>query len=189
MKRIVGIDLSLTSTGIAVITQRADGTCIANTITITSRGKRDDQLPQRHTRLRDIAQQIAHTTTGAVLAGIEGPSYGSRGGSALDRYGLWWNVTGRLLDQHVPVAICAPTTRAKWATGRGNADKPEVTAALTRLWPDLELNGDTADALAIAHACAQRLNWNVPILQRHRDALSAIKWPDGLPPMPTMDAA
>lgn len=40
IQRVVGVDLSLTSCGVAVITQRASGDCIATVATYTSRGKR-----------------------------------------------------------------------------------------------------------------------------------------------------
>lgn len=85
----------------------------------------------------------------------------------------------RLVARGVPVAVCAPATRARWATGSGKADKAAaVAAAVARLWPTAALvNADVVDALAIATAGAQRLGWAVPTLARHTDALAAITWP------------
>jgi Holliday junction resolvasome RuvABC endonuclease subunit len=178
MKQIIGIDSSLTSTGIAVITQSLDGSCAAAVTTVTSRGKRGDTLVDRCHRLIEVRNEILYHAALAHLVVIEGASHGSRGGSALDRHGLRWAVVGNLIDVGVPVAVCAPATRARFATGAGTADKAAVSAAISRLWPQVELtNADTADALVLAHAGAVHLGWEVPTLQRHREVLGAIQWP------------
>lgn len=184
MERIAGLDLSLTSCGVGVITRRGDGTCIANCSTFTSRGKRDDGLPERAARIADLAAGVVRHAANAELVVIEGPSHGSRGGSPLDRHGLWWRVAAELIGRGVPVAVCAPATRAKFAAGSGRADKAAVSSAVSRLWPDLSVaNADEADAVALAHAGAVRLGWDVVTLERHRDALWAVRWPDGLAPL------
>lgn len=181
MDRVAGIDTSLTSSGVAIITRRVSGDCIATTTTITSRGKRDDGLPERANRMTGLAGDIDRAAGPAVLVVIENPAHGAKGGSPMDRHHLWWLVVARLITRGVPVALCAPATRAKFATGTGRADKAAVSAAVTRLWPGLELaNSDEADALALAHAGAVRLGWEVPTLQRHHDALAGIRWPANL---------
>jgi Holliday junction resolvasome RuvABC endonuclease subunit len=181
MDRIAGLDLSLTSCGIGVITRRSDHSCIANCTTITSRGKRDDGLPQRAARIAALAADVVRPASTASLVVLEGPSYGSRGGSPLDRHGLWWRVAGELLERGVPLAVCAPATRAKFAAGSGKADKAAVSSAVSRLWPQLDIsNADEADAVVLAHTGAVRLGWDVVTLERHRDALAAIRWPAGL---------
>lgn len=181
MIRIAGLDTSLTSTGIGIITRRVSGDCLATATTITSRGKRNDGLPERATRIAGLAEAIDHAVGSVALAVIENPAHGSRGGSPMDRHYLWWLVVSKLIARGVPVAVCAPATRAKFATGSGKADKAAVSAAITRLWPELELtNSDEADAVCLAHAGAVRLGWPVETLQRHRDALAAIHWPADL---------
>lgn len=178
MHRVCGLDTSLTATGIAIITQRTNGTCIANTTTITSRGQRADTLTTRAQRITTLRNTILDTIHRPQLVVIEGPSHGSKGGSPLDRHGLWWHTITALIETETPVAVCAPTTRAKFATGTGTADKAAVAAAITRLWPTTHLsNTDEADALVLAHTAAVFLGWDVPTLQRHRDALPAITWP------------
>jgi Holliday junction resolvasome RuvABC endonuclease subunit len=180
MDRIVGVDTSLTSTGLAVITSRTDGTTLATTTTITSRGRRDDGLPERNTRIHELAGAIDHAAGPCVLAVVEGPAHGSKGGSPLDRHHLWWLVVSGLLARGAPVAVCAPATRARFATGNGRADKAAVSAAISRCWPDLPIeNADEADALVLAQAGAVAMGWAVVTLQRHHDALEAIRWPAG----------
>ena len=181
LERIVGLDLSLTSCGVGVITRRVDDTCIAACSTITSRGRRGDGLTERAGRIGALAGEVALAAVPAALVVVEGPSHGSRGGSPLDRHGLWWAVGQELVARSVPVAVCAPATRARFAAGSGKADKAAVSAAVARLWPDLTIsNADEADAVALAHAGAVRRGWPVETLARHRDALAAVRWPAGL---------
>lgn len=181
MQRVVGLDISLTSTGLAIITRRVEGSTLVNTHTITSRGKRDDGLAERAERIADLASHIATLLGNPKLVVIESPAFGARGGSTLDRSGLWWRVVGELAARNVPTAVCPPTVRAKFATGKGNADKAAVSAAVARLWPDLEVaNSDEADAVALAHAGAVRLGWDVETLARHHDCLAGIRWPGNL---------
>lgn len=135
MQRVAGIDTSLTSSGIGIITRRGDGVCLASATTITSRGRRADGLPERATRITELAQAIDRAVGPVVLAVVESPAHGAQGGSPMDRHHLWWLIVGRLLARGVPVAVCAPATRAKFATGTGRADKAAVAAAIARLWP------------------------------------------------------
>jgi Holliday junction resolvasome RuvABC endonuclease subunit len=184
MRRIGGLDTSLTSTGIAIITRRVNGTCLANVTTITSRGHRNATLTDRSERLITIRNEILYALALCELIVVEGPAFGTKGGSPLDRYGLWWAVVGKLLDINVSVAVCPPTVNKKFITGSGSAGKGAVCAAITRLWPDVDLGNkekeseDKADALSLAHIGAVKAGWEVPTLQRHRDALPAVAWPD-----------
>lgn len=184
MQHVGGLDLSLTSTGVAIITQRVNGVCLANVSTVTSRGKRGDTLVDRSTRLLTLRNEIIYVLGLCQLVVVEGPAFGTKGGSPLDRYGLWWSTVGKLLDLGVKVAVCPPSTNKKFITGSGNASKGAVCAAITRLWPDVQLSPkanaaeDEADALALAHAGAVWSGWQVPTLQRHIDALDKIAWPD-----------
>jgi Holliday junction resolvasome RuvABC endonuclease subunit len=184
MQRVVGLDTSLTATGIGIITRRINGTCIANTSVITSTGHLKDTIPQRAHRLLTLSQQILHAVAGAELVVIEGPYSGTKGGSPLDRFGLWWQLVIALAVSDIPVAVCPPKSRSKLATGDGNAGKAAVSHYVARLWPDWEPTGskrttdNEADSLVLAHAGAVWLEWEVSTLQRHRDALDGIAWPD-----------
>lgn len=182
MKRIAGADLSLTSSGVAIITQRTDLSCIVNATTITSRGRRGDGLPERLIRIATLAEEIDRAIGTAELVVLEAPSYGSKTASPVDIHHLWMSTAARLTTRGVPIALCVPATRAKALTGSGKGDKAAVAAAVSRLWPDLTLsNSDEADAVALAHLGAIRLGWNVQVLQRHLDAIDAVRWPEPAP--------
>jgi Holliday junction resolvasome RuvABC endonuclease subunit len=172
----LGIDLSLTSTGLARIYE--DGR--AYTWSRTSTGKRGDMLTQRVTRIRRLTMDIDNDTYDTDRVVIEAPSYGSRGGSTWDRAGLWWALIQLLVSRDLPVSLCAPATRAKWAAGTGRADKAAVAAAMARLFPNVEIsNSDEADALALAHIGAVRAGYAVPTLARHdAAAMAKVHWGD-----------
>lgn len=177
MKRVCGLDLSLTCTGVAIITQRVCGDCIVNATTISSKGRRDDTLVDRHARLTSLGAEIVQHAATAELAVIEGPFLaGNRGGSPLDRAALFWFVAGALLRREVPVAVIAPSSLKLAIAGKGNADKAAVAVALNRLWPDVDVtSSDVSDAVGLAHLGAVWLGWPVTTLERHRQVKA--EWP------------
>jgi len=184
---VLGIDPSMTATGLAWIarpTPLQPGPVIEST-TFGEKGHRDDTLVRRGQRIDRIVSGLAdvlYQLRDAVdLAVIEGASHGSVGGSAWDRAGLWWALVRCLHGANIPLAVCAPLTRIKWATGKGKATqstKADVAVALVRMWPDAKCDSDNEwDALAMASIGAQHLGWPVPRLARHDAAQQAITWP------------
>lgn len=181
---ITGVDLSLSCSGVASIYRQGDH-CKVIASSVTSSGRRGDGLAERHDRIVTLAAAVVQEIGRPRLAVVEGPSHGSRGGSPVDRYHLWWSVVGRLVTWGIPIAVVAPATRAKFATGSGKGDKAAVAAAMCRLWPDVVLgNSDESDAVALAHIGAVRLGWPVVTLERHRGCLAAVRWPV----LPSIDA-
>jgi crossover junction endodeoxyribonuclease RuvC len=174
MVTAVGLDLSLTSTGVAKL--HPDGA--GYTWTIASVGHRSDTLTQRADRIRITTAAITTDIHDDDEVLLEAPSYGSTGSSSWDRAGLWWAVVTRLTARNIPLHLCPPSTRAKWATGSGRADKAAVAAAITRLLTHIEVsNSDEADALVLAHICAVHLGHPVPHLARHNpDQLGKVRW-------------
>jgi crossover junction endodeoxyribonuclease RuvC len=182
--RIIGIDTSLTSTGLAVVGDR-----LCTTMRVESappKRAKGDKTPipieQRRRRIRDIVDRIhawapCELTT---LAVIEGPSYSSTGTSTWDRAWLWGAVIDRLLADDIPVALAPPAVRAKWATGSGVAGKSPVAVHLSRMWPDVDpgISDDEWDALALASMGAQHLGLLSVEQARHREQLGKVAWPD-----------
>lgn len=113
----MGLDLSLSSTGWStggekgVITPKTTGT----------------------QRLVDIAKNlqelIRYHKVSAVV--IEGYAFAARSGQAFSIGELGGVVRYVLCGMNVPFAIVQPTSRAKFATGRGNASKSEVVSAVS----------------------------------------------------------
>jgi len=175
-ERVVGLDLSLTSTGIAV--NPLDGRIDVQKIKST--GKKTDSWAQRLTRIQDIARRVEFQVGRDALVILEAPSYGSSTGSQHDRSGLWWEVFLRLATSGSTVVPVEPTKVKKFATGKGNADKDKVLAEVVRRYPDIDVDGnDTADAVALLdigmHLLGQPLT-HVPAL--NRTVLDGITIPD-----------
>lgn len=176
--KVVGLDLSLTSTGMAGV----DGGQVWGLERIKTTGKKGDDLMARRVRISGITQDVFQfvRTAEPVLVVIESPSYGSLHGSPHDRSGLWWLVTDMLHELEIPVATVSPQGRAKYGTGNGRAKKPEVYAAVKEQYPDLTFScDDEADALLLAAMGARYLGepcdpW---LTGRNLEAIDAAAWP------------
>jgi Holliday junction resolvasome RuvABC endonuclease subunit len=183
--RVVGIDLSLTGTGLAAVgTLTVGGSADLAVRTIKSTGRKDDTLRQRRERIYQIASSVARFAQGAQLAVIEGPSFMSKGGSNWDRAGLWWSVVDLLMLEPIDIAVAPPTVVKKFAAGKGNADKTAVAGGIVRLWGERcsASNDNEYDALTLATMGAQRLGIpGVPTRAHHEAALASVAWdqPEG----------
>lgn len=158
MTRVVGVDLSLTSTGLA----DADG-CTDRMRTKPDKGA--DALLDNLNRIANITRAVmdfaafGEDEQQAALVVVEGPAFsrGAMGGQHV-RAGLWWTVAAGLTARTMRVLVVPPSTRAMYATGRGNAGKDEVLAAAIKRYPHHDITGnDVADAVILAAIGARLL--------------------------------
>lgn len=183
MPILVGLDLSLTGTGIADITVPHDSNPVTiRTHTIVSTGRRGDTLPQRVARIRRLRNAIVDQARHADLIVIEAPAFSRNVGSVWDRAGLWHAVVSSIDHLGIPYLEVAPQKAKQLAAGKGNADKTAVAAGITRLWGDhvTPANDNEFDAVALAslaaiHYAGRQLP--IRILERHREVVSSIDWP------------
>ena len=175
--KIVGLDLSLASTGIASVVPGAVTPVLVDRVQTKPHG---DDLAARRERLSVLRRNIAAWTRYAHLVVVEGLAYASRSPHATERAGLWWLIVDDLLARDAPVAIVPPSTRAKYATGKGNSPKDAVLAAVIRRYPDADITGnDEADALILAAMGARALGCPVDELPKtHLDAMAKVAWPN-----------
>lgn len=145
---IVGLDFSLTATGVCAITD-AEAECI----TVGSRREQTWwEFPNRVEQIAvDIHEWLGEERQGSAIV-IESPAFGAKS-SALDRmFGGWWlfaRALGRL--GYDPPLLVSPSQVKKFATSKGNASKRDVERAVWRRYPDVELRDDNqADALVLA---------------------------------------
>lgn len=155
---VIGLDVSLTRTGIAVW---RDGRM--TTTSTVSQPIGAQSWDQRNTRIvgqaRAITGWLQDNTPKPDLAVIEAPIlHGPQTGSFFDRSGLWHGVYSKLRSSgwRVPVAVVNVATLKAWATGKGNADKAMMLHAARREWPAV-LNDDEADASWLAAMGAAKL--------------------------------
>lgn len=172
---VTGLDLSLTSTGWATVTDAGDIT----TGRIQSKGTKTATLRDRRERLADLAWKISEAASDADLVVVEGPSFGQlRQSGQHDRAGLWWLALDAIWQVCTVVEV-PPASVKKYATGKGNADKDTVLLAVARRFPHVDLTGnDEADALILAAMGARHLGTPIDDMPlTHTMAMSKVAWP------------
>jgi Holliday junction resolvasome RuvABC endonuclease subunit len=113
----VGLDLSLTSTGISLPD--------VNTF-IASKKKG----PARLVEIRDKVLEYLQTVPSPIVI-VEGYSFGSRNSQAHATGELGGVIRVALHERSIPYVEVPPTCRAKFATGKGNAGKNEVISSVS----------------------------------------------------------
>lgn len=173
---VLGIDLSLTSTGLGI--SRGAG---VGTVRLKPPAKLTG-LDRMHWILAEIyAYTPSHFP--AQLAVIEGPSYGNQGTGRQsghhERAGLWWLVCDKLHGLRIPVAIAPPATVKKYATGKGNAGKDDMLSAAIRRNEEFDGGNDEADAMWLAAMGADHLLGRpvISVPESHRAVLASVAWP------------
>ena len=115
--KFMGLDLSLTSTGYACGGDMG-------TIAVAEKGA------ERLTLIRDAVMLACREHRPDVVI-LEGYSFASRNSQAHSIGELGGVVRVALHEECIPVVIVPPSSRAKFATGRGNASKMEVVSAVS----------------------------------------------------------
>jgi Holliday junction resolvasome RuvABC endonuclease subunit len=169
---IRGLDLSLTSTGVAGNAGWVE--------TLKPPAKL-----RGHERMAWLKAAILEHVRSADLVVVEGPSYGNQGAQRQsghhERAGLWWLVTHALWTAGIPTAVAPPASVKKLATGKGNAGKDDMVLAAARRFDWFAGDNNSADALWLAVAGAERLGAPMVALpQLNLTALDGIAWPDGV---------
>lgn len=180
--RILGLDLSLTSTGWARV---AGPRMMAGTLKPPGRLR-------GYERLEWLAENVSGIALGADLVAVEGLAPHMIGSSVLQLAGLHY-VIGLELHRagHIVVQVDLHAVKG-YATGNGNADKDVVLAAAIKRFPAADLaSNDAADALVIAAMAADHYGhplaempakhraWLHGLVKKGaRKGLPVITWPD-----------
>lgn len=176
----VGLDLSLTGTGVAVYQSHVNGLPViphtglhlVKSDPADYRSARDPKTDKpvatyadRLARLEDVLAEVEALIPTGSLVFLEAPSYGSNTSGTFDRSGLWWLTYQRLTALSCRVVPVSPSQRMMYATGTGRADKDQVLAAVVKRYPDLGVtNNNTADAVVLmamaARAAGSPIDWD-----------------------------
>lgn len=161
--KVVGLDLSITGTGVAHTVEGAVCTHL-----IKTNAKDKDQ------RLAQIQCEVREYAAGAALALIEAPT--ARSATAVISGMVQGAVRLVLLDMGIPYGTLMPNSLKKYATGKGTGDKiPMALAALKRA--GLEFPDDNqCDAFWLWVAANDHLAqpvFDLPVI--NRESLSKIR--------------
>lgn len=176
--KVVGIDLSISRTGIGVITE---GRTVATSLKVDALTA-NATYAERYKRLEYAADWVETCLLGdqPLMIVLESMLLASNSPGTFERAGLWWIVLGVCLRMCPSVALVHPKTRANWATGSGAADKDAVKAAVELMYPTVAKNHDEADALVLASMGSQWLKLSA--VEASKDQKRALhgrgcKWP------------
>lgn len=162
---IVAFDLSLRAIGAA----HHDGT--------TSRISTKHTGTARLAELRDAVLGRV-TVPWADLVVIEGLALRATGGGHAELAGLHALVKVGLWEREQPYVEVPPATLKKAATGRGNAQKPDLRAELIKRAGRDIADDNECDAWWLRYTALHHYGhapFDVP--QTHRDAIEKIDWP------------
>lgn len=160
---IVGLDLSLTATGIATDT---------TTTTIKPKSLAGPE------RLTWITERMLEHLPIKVLVVLEGYAYG-RNNQAHQLGELGGVIRTMLWNLHVPYVVVPPATLKKYATGKGNAGKEEVLAAAIRRLGYEGHDNNEADALWLrAMGCAAYGQPLTDMPKASDSVVGHVLWPD-----------
>lgn len=177
--RVVGVDLSLTATGYA--DERGSGV-----IRVKVRG------PERLAEIRDeLMRRIGRFTPalpdepedggwapgGRPLVVLEGYSYASKGRSVVDIGELGGVIRLLLWEEAIPYIEVPPAVLKKFATGRGNAGKPEMLDAAIRHWAYEDSPDDNAvDAYLLRLMGISSLHPQDSLPRYAQEAIDKVTW-------------
>lgn len=185
----VGIDPSLTSTGVGVL---VDGR-----LKLGARYGRDGHngatYHSRNNRIRTLRTEVYKAATAfgrPDLVVIEEHPYALSMSGTFDRAGLWHLLYEAFDARGIPVVVVGHTIGKTWVTGAGNSSKldmidtvdewfgDQLHAPLAK-WRKKDNPDDVADALGYATIGAYKLGDPLPFepKERHRTGLASLPWP------------
>lgn len=166
----LGIDQSVTSSGLAVISPGSDVPVLLRTV--VPRELRGGE------RLAFIMREISlsvdfHTITQAAM---EGYSFGSTH-NAFDLGEVAGVVKCLLAQRSIPLIVVAPTQLKKFVRGKGFGDKDSVAEDIERKWGQRIDQNDQADAYGLAKV-AEVYTTGVSKYREELEVVKSLKQPD-----------
>lgn len=148
----VGLDLSITGTGIAIIN---NGKKIYSTV-IKSKPAGDRPIDELK-RVRNIVDTIEesvrrHLPGSPDIVVIENLAFMAQGNTLTKLSGLNYLVRDMCYKNGWPFALIAPLTLKKFVTGIGKGDKDAMIAGIRERWGEVFLDDNEADAYALAQS-------------------------------------
>lgn len=154
MNYTLGLDLSLTGTGYAVIDQNTGAIKISGVIktkpaewaNLTAEMAELERLRKIRTEIELIIQKQL-----IEVAVIEGLAFMAHQSTALMQLaGLNYLVRDLLYNRKIPFVVVAPSTLKKFVTGKGNSQKDVMLLETYKKWEVTLVNDNECDAYGLA---------------------------------------
>lgn len=166
--KVTGLDLSYTSTGLAVFQAGA----------VSAFRLTDGKKLKGHKRLVYLRHTVCEIGRGSTHITVEGAAY-ERPQGQHKMGGLWWLVMHCLWLENpdAVVVVVDPRTLKQYVLGKRSGEKDEVMLAAAKRYPDAGIvNHDTADAVVLAAMTLDMLGKPLAVVpQSHKAALAT--WP------------
>ena len=164
--RFVGIDPSLSSTGLVILDESAK---VIKQISIKA-GKEDD--PLRFMTLTAKVRKQLNPETDKVI--IEGFSFGSKGAGVSKMYGIGWTLRIMLEQDGFSWTEATPSAVKKFGSNRGNAKKEDLILPVYKKWGFESTVNDITDAYIMARIAYSIYNHD-DLLTYEKEVLKKIK--------------
>lgn len=153
--KIIGLDLSLTNTGVAII---EDGKLVHSCL-IKSKPQGDRHIDELK-RILGIVNSIVELMVKPDLVVIENLAFMAQGTSLTQLAGLSYIVRSVVMDMGAKFVLVAPSTLKKFITGKGNGDKNLVLMEVYKRWDVSFTNDNEADSFGLAQIGVELLASN-----------------------------
>lgn len=177
--KVVGLDLSLSSTGIAVVDLLDPTTTATTTATAPKTGPIEERVLALGEDIWDAAQLRGTQATGTLVVVEDLAPVAGKPNLVGGLLAGW--VRCSLHDAGNPLLVVTPQHIKKYATGKGNANKDMVRdAARDRFGLPAGVTSDECDALwAAAIGCALVGRPLIDLPKTHVEALAKLTLPEG----------
>ncbi len=163
---VVGVDLSLTATGLAI--QFTDGT-IHRTISAPKLAGME--------RLDCLAEQIDGKIALGDLVIFEDLAFSMNNAYAKENAGLAYLIRWRLWKRGIPYLLVTASSLKKFVTGAGNAEKSLLLREVYKRWGVDAANDNEADAVGLLYiGLAYTGQWE-PTTEAQREVLEVLRNP------------
>lgn len=181
--RILGIDSSLTATGLARFDVsnhglRGEGntTVFHSDLAVATVGApkpgKDKSKVALTRRVKRLLEGIDPAFEGVDAVGIEGLAYSAGNANAWMLAYVWGRVIELAGDHGLPVTVVATSARAKFAVGKGSGpgtDKDHVLAAAIKAFPGADVSSNNeADAAWVGAAVCHQVGMPVLPVTKYR---------------------
>ena len=192
MPRVLGIDTSLTATGLAridvgpSIREGVEFSISTATVSAPPPRKNDKSKTAMARRVMALRSEIESAIVDADdiangfkpdLIAVESLAYGAKGASAWVLPWVFGCVCELAVVYGIPLIEVTPNQRAKYVAGAGNADKDTVMLAAVKRWPEADIrNNNEADAAGVGAVGCHFLNLPiVHVSKYHEEVMAAIR--------------